>query len=122
DLWPNASASAVRNDWSSAVGTSADVAGGVASASDSGTIRSIRQATTITADCQPKLSIMATPNGANRNCPNDPAAVPAPSATLRRSGGNSLLNADSTRLNEQPDSPKPMRTPAPRSSDNGVEA
>ena len=99
-----------------------DAAGGVASASDSGTISSIRPANTINAACQPKLSIIATPNGANRNCPNEPAAVPAPSATPRRSGGNSLLNADSTRLNEQPDSPKPIRTPAPRSSDSGVAA
>ena len=48
----------------------------------------------------------ATPNGANRNCPNDPAAVPAPSATPRHSGGNSFPNADSTRLNEQPDKPE----------------
>jgi hypothetical protein len=31
------------------------------------------------------LPIIATPNGANRNCPNDPAAVPAPSAIPRRS-------------------------------------
>ena len=99
---------------------STDVAGGVASASDSGTISSIRQANTVSAACQPKLSIIATPNGANRNCPNEPAAVPAPSAKPRFSGGSSLLNADSTRLNEQPDRPKPIRTPAPRSSESGV--
>ena len=85
-------------------------------------ISSIRNANTVSAACQPKLSIMATPNGANRNCPNDPAAVPAPSAMPRRSGGSSLLNADSTRLNEQPDSPKPIKTPAPMSSDSGVAA
>ena len=85
-------------------------------------ISSIRPANTISADCQPKLSISATPNGANRNCPNDPAAVPAPSAMPRFSGGNSLLNAESTRLNEQPESPKPIRTPALISSDSGVVA
>ena len=34
--------------------------------------------------------------------------------------GNILVKADSTRLNEQPDSPKPISTPAPRSSDSGV--
>ena len=57
------------------------VAGGVDSASDSGTISSIRPANTISAVCQPKLSISATPIGANRNWPNEPAAVPAPSAS-----------------------------------------
>ncbi len=72
---------------------------------------SIRKANTVSAACQPKLSIIATPNGANRNCPNEPAAVPAPSARPRFSGGSSLLKADSTRLNEQPDRPKPIRTP-----------
>ena len=40
--------------------------------------------------------------------------------TGRFSGGSNLLNADNTRLNEQPERPKPIRTPAPRSSDNGV--
>src|ERR1700759_611191 len=104
------------------MGASADVTGGVASASDNGTISSIKPANTVSAVCQPKLSIIATPNGANRNCPNDPAAVPAPSASPPRSGGSSLLNADGTRLNEQQDSPKPIKTPAPTSSDNGVAA
>jgi hypothetical protein len=93
---------------------------GVASASDSGSTNSISQAKAVRADCQPKLSIMATPNGANKNCPSDPAAVPAPSATPRRSFGKSLPNADSTRLNEQPDRPKPIRTPALRLRASGV--
>src|SRR5712675_843989 len=122
ERWPNASASAVLNDCWSAAGTLVEAAGGVASASESGMISSIRPANTVSAVCQPKLSIIATPNGANRNCPNDPAAVPAPSATPRRSGGSSLLKADSTRLNEQPESPKPIKTPALISSDNGVVA
>src|SRR6202012_1155562 len=100
--------------------TLTEVAGGVANTSDSGTISSISPANTVSAACQPKLPISATPNGANRNWPNEPAAVPAPSAKPRRSGGNSLLNAESTRLNEQPERPKPMRTPAPRLSDSGV--
>ena len=60
---------------------------GVASASDSGTTSSISPANTVKAVCQPKLSSIATPNGANTNCPNDPAAVPAPSATPRHSSG-----------------------------------
>ena len=96
-------------------------AGGVHNASASGTISSISPANTVSAHCQPKLSISATPNGANRNWPNDPAAVPAPSAMPRFSGGSSLLKAESTRLNEEPERPKPIRTPAPRSSDNGDE-
>ncbi len=64
----------------------------------------------------------ATPIGAKMNWPNEPAAVPAPSASPRFSGGSSFENADSTRLNEQPDRPKPISTPAPSSSDSGVVA
>ncbi len=108
------------DDCWSPTGSFDDVEGGVAIASDSGTISSISRANTVSAACQPKLSIIATPNGANRNCPNEPAAVPTPSAKPRFSTGSSLLNADSTRLNEQPDRPKPIRTPAPRSSESGA--
>src|SRR5260370_1008924 len=74
ERWPNASASAVLNDCWATTGSLVDAAGGVASASDSGMISSISPANTVSAVCQPKLSIIATPNGANRNCPNDPAA------------------------------------------------
>ena len=106
--------------FSTATGPEAEA--GVASASDSGTTSSIKQANTVKAVGQPKLSSMATPNGANRNWPNDPAAVPAPSAMPRHSGGSSFPNAESTRLNEQPDKPNPIRTPALISSDKGVAA
>ena len=51
-----------------------------------------------------------------RNCPNEPAAVPAPNASERHFSGKSLPNAPSTILNEQPDSPRPMSTPADRLS------
>src|SRR4029077_13082146 len=105
---------AVLNDCWSATGTFDDVAGGVAMASDSGTISSISNANPDSAPTHPQWSIHATPNGANKNCPNEPAAVPAPSAMPRFSGGSSLLKAESTRLNEQPDRPKPNRTKAPR--------
>ena len=64
--------------------------------------------------CQPKLSISATASGENRNCPNEPAAVPAPNASVRHSGGISLPNAPITMVNEQPASPKPISTPAVR--------
>ena len=84
----------------------AELAGGVASASDSGRIKSIRIANTVSALCQPKLSISATPSGENRNCPNEPAAVPAPSASPRFSGGNILPNADSTSSNEAAGQPE----------------
>src|SRR3954452_15118864 len=96
-------------------------AAGVASASDSGTTSSISAANSVSVDCQPAWSISATVNGANTNCPNDPAAVPTPSAMPRHCGGINLPNADSTRLNEQPDRPNPISTPAPKSSSSGVE-
>src|SRR6185312_8679340 len=96
--------------------------GGADNTSANGTTNSISTANTISAGCQPKLSISATLKGANRNCPNEPAAVPAPSAIPRHSVGNNLPNADNTRLNEQPDRPKPIRNPAPILSDRGVPA
>src|SRR5436305_13592968 len=94
----------------------------VANASDSGNTSNIKNANTISACCQPKLSISATPNGANTNCPNEPAAVPAPSPMPRHSDGNNLPNAESTRLNEQPDRPKPISTTAPRCRPKGAAA
>ena len=42
--------------------------------------------------------------------------MPKPKASERHSGGNSLPNAASTTMNEQPDSPKPISTPAETSS------
>ena len=76
----------------------------------------------VSAVCQPNLSISATPIGEYRNCPNEPAAVPAPKASERQLAGSSLPKAPITRLNEQPDSPSPIITPAVRSSVPGVVA
>jgi hypothetical protein len=79
-------------------------------------------ANTNSAFCHPVPSISATPNGANRNWPNEPAAVHAPTATLRQRSGISLPNAGSTRLNEQPDKPNPISAPAVRYRVLGVAA
>ena len=64
--------------------------------------------------CQPNASIRLTPSGENRNCPNEPAAVPAPNEVERQLSGNSLPNEEMIRLNEQPDSPNPISTPLER--------
>src|SRR6266849_62088 len=53
-----------------------------------------------------------TPSGENRNWPNEPAAVPAPSESERQDSGTSLPKAASTMLKEQPESPKPISTGA----------
>ncbi len=66
------------------------------------------------ARCHPKPSIRPTPSGENRNWPNEPAAVPAPKASERQLSGKSLPKDEITRLNEQPDSPKPISTPLER--------
>src|SRR5215203_5276521 len=66
--------------------------------------------------CQEKLSISPWASGENRNCPNEPAAVPAPNANDRQFSGTSLPSAPTTIGNEQPAKPKPMITPAERSS------
>ena len=58
--------------------------------------------------CQPNSPINATASGENRNCPNEPAAVPAPKASVRHSGGISLPKAPITTVNEEPASPKPI--------------
>ena len=72
--------------------------------------------------CQPNRSISATASGENRNCPNEPAAVPAPNASERHSGGISLPNAPITMVKDAPASPKPTTTPAVRWSIAGVSA
>ena len=64
--------------------------------------------------CHPTLSIRLTPSGENRNCPNDPAAVPAPKEIVRQLSGRSFPNDEMIRLNEQPVSPKPISTPEVR--------
>src|SRR5262245_23221492 len=64
--------------------------------------------------------VSATASGENRNCPNDPAAVPAPKASARHCGGISLPNAPITTVKEEPASPKPIMTPALRWSIAGV--
>jgi hypothetical protein len=56
----------------------------------------------------------STARGENRNCPNEPAAVPAPKAIDRHSGGISLPNAPMTMVKDAPASPKPMIRPAVR--------
>ncbi len=56
----------------------------------------------------------ATASGENRNCPNEPAAVPAPKASVRHCGGISRPNAPITTVKEEPASPKPTTTPAVR--------
>ncbi len=70
--------------------------------------------------CQPNASMRPTASGEYRNWPNEPAAVPRPKANVRHCGGTSLPNAASTTGNEQPDSPKPMSTPADISSISGA--
>jgi hypothetical protein len=48
----------------------------------------------MSACCQPNESISTRASGENRNCPNDPAAVPAPSESDRHASGTSLPNAE----------------------------
>ena len=64
--------------------------------------------------CQPKLSIKLTAIGEKRNCPNEPAAVPAPNANERQLSGTSLPSAPMIAGMAQPDRPKPISTPAER--------
>src|SRR3954454_200943 len=110
----NASLSALVSDCAGGVLDPAlpEAFGGVARASANGTMSSSMLPKVSSAFCQPKLSISATQTGANRNWPTDPAAVPAPIAIPRYRSGKSLPNAAITRLNEQPERPKPTSTPA----------
>ena len=73
-----------------------------------------RPANTSRVALQPIVSIRLTPSGENRNCPNEPAAVPAPKEVDRQLSGSSLPNDEMMRLNEQPDRPNPISTPLER--------
>ncbi len=94
-------------------------AGGVASISDSGNTSSIMPAKNESEVCQEKLSISPWASGENKNCPNEPAAVPPPNANERQLSGNELAERADHHRNEQPARPKPMITPAERSSISG---
>src|SRR5215813_12060779 len=87
---------------------------GVEIAKASGIISSRRAAKISSARCHPNTSIRLTPSGENRNWPNEPAAVPAPKASERQLSGRSLPNEEITRLNEQPERPKPISAPDER--------
>ena len=63
-----------------AAGAGAD---GIASDSDSGMMSSTTTEKITSVCCQPNWSISATANGENRNWPKEPAAVPAPKASVR---------------------------------------
>ena len=82
----------------------------------SGNTSSIMPANINSVLCQANASIRPTASGENRNCPNEPAAVPAPKAIERQLSGTSLPSAPTTIGNEQPERPKPISTPAERSS------
>src|SRR6185503_11658287 len=94
--------------------------GGVCTPKAHGIIRSVNRPSAISACCQPRRPINPTASGENRNCPNEPAAVPTPKAKPRHSVGINLLKAASTRVNDVPAMPRPVRTPAERSSMPGV--
>ena len=83
-------------------------------------ISSVMMPKPTSACCQPNQSMKPTASGENRNCPNEPAAVPAPKASERICGGISLLKAAMTSVNEEPAMPRPVSTPAVRSSMPGV--
>jgi hypothetical protein len=83
-------------------------------------IRSTTTAKATSVSCQPMLSMSATASGEKTNCPNEPAAVPAPNASERHCGGISLPNAPITIVKEEPASPKPITAPAVRWSIPGV--
>ena len=83
-------------------------------ANASGTISNNVPAKICSAICQPNASIRLTPSGENRNCPNEPAAVPSPKDVERQLSGNSFANDEMIRLKEHPDSPNPISTPLER--------
>jgi len=66
--------------------------------------------------CQPSKSIKKTASGENKNWPKEPAAVPRPKAVERHSAGNIFPKAASTIGKVVPERPKPISTPAERSS------
>ena len=84
---------------------------GVATAIANGMISSKRPAKISSVVRQPNTWIRYTPSGENRNCPNEPDAVPSPKENDRQLSGRSLPNDEMMRLNEHPERPKPISTP-----------
>src|SRR6476620_3863606 len=107
ERWPTASASASRQVWPGTVlGGEPALALVVADAScrpveiasESGMMSRRIQAKISSVARQPTLSIRLTPSGENRNCPNEPAAVPAPNEIERQLSGRSLPKDEMMRL------------------------
>src|SRR5262249_61583476 len=71
------------------------------SAEDNGSISMMVPAQINSALCQPIWLINAWPYGNIRNCPNDPAELAMPSATVRRCGGEGRPTTPNTMLNPQ---------------------
>ncbi len=87
---------------------------------DSGIIVSVISPKATSACCQPNNSMKPTASGENRNCPKEPAAVPTPNASERMCGGINWLKAAMTMVKDDPAMPRPVKTPADRSSMAGV--
>src|SRR5262249_54128588 len=90
------------------------------SAEDNGSISMMVPAQINSALCQPIWLINAWPYGNIRNCPNEPAELAMPSATVRRCGGKARPTTPNTMLNPQQDRATPRSSPALRLNSHPV--
>ena len=72
--------------------------------------------------CHEKTLLRPIATGANRNCPNDPPAVPKPNESERHFVGSNLPKAPITTVNDAPARPKPVRNPPDRYNSPGDDA
>ena len=68
----------------------------------------------------PWAAMSACPSGEKTTCPNDPAAVPSPRASERRSGPTTFAIAASAMVNAVKATPTPTRIPAVSCSTAGL--
>ncbi len=77
---------------------------------------SVVAARTSSAGCQPKAAMKPWPSGENTTWPKEPAAVPRPSASERRSGPTTRAMAAMAIEKAVNATPTPVRTPPKRCS------
>ena len=97
-------------------GDGAAAVAGVASAIDSGNDQQHHAGEDQAARSASRSFDQRMASGENRNWPNEPAAVPAPKANRAPAFRNELAERADHHRNEQPARPKPISTPAERSS------
>ena len=113
--WPAASRTAAASDCpgsASAGPVPAGASEAPGSSIASGAMTSTEADRPTSAGCHPQASMNPCPIGEKATCPNEPAAVPRPRASERRSGPTTFAMAARAMVNAVQATPTPTSTPA----------